>query len=325
MRILTIGGVTLDHIAKVDGTLASLSPGEKLAATAMTRAVGGGGANAAACFRRLGHTVSLVAALGEDAPCRDVAEWAQLRRVDVVAQHVDEPTGLAQVLVDGEGEALIVAARGANQSLSLSRLADLAFSAFQGVYVSSIPATTAHTLADVLAPMLRAGAQLAINPAAHLLTGGVPALLALRPFAPLLCLNAAEANRLLATLATDEAPANPNELCAALAAYGFSKVAVTLGKEGAIARIGGKTYHQSAAPCKVVSSLGAGDAFHATLFAHLLEGMEPARAMRHAASQAASVVATLDSQSGLLDRVALELRERAFAHEQSGYHPAFAQ
>ena len=63
---------------------------------------------------------------------------------------------------------------------------------------------------------------------------------------------------------------------------------VTRGAKGAALRYGGRTWRQEALPCRVVDTLGAGDAFIARLIVGIVSGEEPAPALREAALSAAA-------------------------------------
>ena len=53
-------------------------------------------------------------------------------------------------------------------------------------------------------------------------------------------------------------------------------------------RYGGRTWRQEAVPCRVVDTLGAGDAFIARLIVGIVSGEEPSLALREAARSAAA-------------------------------------
>ena len=59
-------------------------------------------------------------------------------------------------------------------------------------------------------------------------------------------------------------------------------------------------------PTKVMGTAGAGDAFASTFASRIAMGETPADALRAATLNAASVLAHVDTQTGLLDRAALE-------------------
>lgn len=86
--------------------------GETLSAHAYERIPGGKGANQAVAAARLGARVRFVGAVGRD-PFADEA-LVNLRDLDLDVAEVDEPTGIALIVVDDAGENQIVVVPGAN-------------------------------------------------------------------------------------------------------------------------------------------------------------------------------------------------------------------
>jgi ribokinase len=75
---------------------------------------GGKGANQAVGAARLGAQVRFVGAVGDD---REALRGFEAAEVTLELQEVDEPTGVAVILVDAAGENVIVVAPGANEGL----------------------------------------------------------------------------------------------------------------------------------------------------------------------------------------------------------------
>ncbi|WP_372424447.1 carbohydrate kinase family protein [Salinarimonas chemoclinalis] len=88
---------------------------------------------------------------------------------------------------------------------------------------------------------------------------------------------------LCAMAGTDE----PEDAVRTLAARGPRVVVATMGPAGAIGAEGERIVRTPAAPCTVVDTTGAGDAFHAGYVAALLEGLDLAGRMARAAAVAA--------------------------------------
>jgi ribokinase len=111
-NLTVVGSVNLDLVAEVERLPRA---GETVTAASFKRIPGGKGANQAVAAARLGANVRFVCCAGRDA----VADEAlvNLREVDLAAQRVDTPTGIAMILVDGNGENQIVIVPGANAEL----------------------------------------------------------------------------------------------------------------------------------------------------------------------------------------------------------------
>ncbi len=119
--ITVVGSVNLDLVA-LGSRLPR--PGETLSGATFARYPGGKGANQALAAQRLGATVRLVAAVGDD-PFADEA-LALLRAADVDLQNCARdraaPTGVALIVVGSDGENQIVVAPGANSALTPAQL-----------------------------------------------------------------------------------------------------------------------------------------------------------------------------------------------------------
>jgi ribokinase len=114
VELTVVGSINLDLVAQVHRLP---RPGETLGTTAFGRFPGGKGANQAVAAARLGATVRLIGAVGEDAEAdlaltnlRDAGVELDLERLG--------STGLALILVAADGENQIVVVPGANALLT---------------------------------------------------------------------------------------------------------------------------------------------------------------------------------------------------------------
>jgi 2-dehydro-3-deoxygluconokinase len=80
---------------------------------------------------------------------------------------------------------------------------------------------------------------------------------------------------------------DPVELAVRLAALGPGQAVIKLGADGALARVDGELFHQSAVPVLVVDTVGAGDAFVAGYLSELLRGCPPPERLQTAVTTGA--------------------------------------
>ncbi len=115
--ILVIGSANQDINLRVDRFP---RPGETVMARTRWTALGGKGANQAIAAARLGAQVSLIARVGRDEAGRQMLSGLETLGVDTrgVEQDAKLPTGSADILVDQDGENMIVADSGANRELN---------------------------------------------------------------------------------------------------------------------------------------------------------------------------------------------------------------
>lgn len=228
-RIAVVGSINLDLVARC----ARLPrPGETVTDATFARFPGGKGANQAVACARLGAEVTMIGAVGRDAHADEALVGLREAGVALDLVESDEPTGIALIVVDAEGETQIVVAPGAN-----GRLADV-----------SLPEHDA-VLCQLEIP------DAAVEDAWEACSG-------------VFCLNAAPARRV--EVDPDLTVVNRYELETLSRRDGL--VALTLGAEGAVLLEDGEEIARAAPPAvDAVDGTAAGDAFTACLLVSLLE------------------------------------------------------
>ncbi len=276
-----VGSINRDVSIQVDRLP---GPAETIAGASMVHAVGGKGANQATAAAKLGAKVAMVGAVGHDGE----EALTELRSAGVDIRSIrtinDEPTGVAMILVDSEGENCIVVTPGANARLAPS---DLPASLTGTVLLQ-------HEVSpDVIeAAVVRSEhATVILNPAPF---REIPAHVLQR--IDLLVLNATEAGQ----LAGGEVPSTPSGAITTIGTMpaDVTDVVVTLGADGAALRTDGQIHHIPAPKVTVVDSTGAGDVFCAALAAELTEGASALEAARFAVYAGALAVTGRGARGG---------------------------
>ena len=274
--IVVVGSVNLD----LSATVARLpEPGETITGATLSRFPGGKGANQALAARRLGADVHLVACVGDDVTADEAL--ALLREGGVDLSHLqilpDTPTGIALICVAPSGENQIVVAPGANAVMD--------------------PGALMPGSADALICQLEIPADVIARTAAE--------------FQGFLCANLAPAKEIDATVLQRADLVIVNETEGAW--YGNSLeacsglVATTYGARGAVLRRGGEVIAEAEPPrVTAVDTVGAGDAFTAALTVALVEGQQPANALRFACAAGAAAATRPGAQPSLPVRSEVE-------------------
>ena len=119
VRLTVVGSINLDLVARAERLP---RPGETVTGATFGRIPGGKGANQAVAAARLGADVDLIACVGDDEPPRLALAGLQKAgvRLDRL-KRVEAPTGVAIILVDDDGENVIVVAPGANLAAAAGR------------------------------------------------------------------------------------------------------------------------------------------------------------------------------------------------------------
>jgi ribokinase len=267
--IVVVGSVNLDLAASVSRLPVA---GETVTGAELQRFPGGKGANQALAAKRLGADVSIVARVGDDAAADEALALLRSGEVDLAAcgRDADAPTGIALIAVAPAGENQIVVAPGANRRLRPDML--------------DLPA------ADALICQL----EVPVDTLTH----------ASKVFEGFFCINLAPALAVPLDLIQRADLVVVNETEAAFFGDALAVcdglLATTYGSEGAVLKKGGETLAKAKPPpVDAVDATGAGDTFTAALTVAIVEGQEPAAALRFACAAGAATATKAGAQPSL--------------------------
>jgi ribokinase len=119
-ELTVVGSVNLDLVTR---TKRLPRPGETVTDASFERHPGGKGANQAVAAARLGAKVTFVGCVGSDPFAEEALAGLRGEQIDLEVARADGSTGIASIVVDGEGENVIVVAPGANREVGPPRLA----------------------------------------------------------------------------------------------------------------------------------------------------------------------------------------------------------
>ncbi|GAA4159273.1 ribokinase [Gryllotalpicola daejeonensis] len=280
-----VGALNADLGIRVDRLPA---PGETVAGRDVHVLPGGKASNQAVAAARLGGSVRLVGAVGDDENGRMLREHSAAAGVDVsfVAVLPEVPTGQAIIPVDDDGENAIILVPGANGAITPAGIPAEAYVDAAVVCLSlEVPMAVVQRAA---ARALMAGARVVLNPS---------------PFQPLppslldatdvLIVNELEAGQLLG-VPVDLDSGGVEALCSALAPHGITRLVVTRGAAGAVVIDGDEVTQLAATRVDAVDTTGAGDAFTGAVAVGLAEG----RSLAEAAAEASVVAAFSATRRG---------------------------
>jgi ribokinase len=261
-----VGSINADLVVVTDRLPAA---GETTTGGTFAQHGGGKGANQAVAAARLGADVTMVGAVGDD----DLggAALRALRDEGIDIEHVavvDQPTGVALIVVDRDGENQIAVASGANAEMFLGELE---------MHGEGVVLLGHEVSAEVVAKAARAAADagwpVVLNPAPARELPDVP-IAVLTP------------NRSEAAELTGED--DPEAAARALAERTGAAVLITLGADGALLLEPGEALTLlSATQIDVVDTTGAGDTVNGALAVELANGASLVDAARFALRAAA--------------------------------------
>lgn len=300
--IVVLGSINTDLVIRGPRLPA---PGETVLGGEFYRAGGGKGANQAVAAARAAadQTVTLIGAVGDDDFGREAQ--AQFARDNLDCRYLktvpNQPSGVALILVDRDGENLISVASGANAEVAPADVDAVPQEVFSEakVFLTCLelpPETVARGLARAHA----AGLLTILNPAPaneEIVRGG-----ALR-FVDVITPNEGEAAALTGIDTADRS----DTVAAArkLQGLGCRRCVITLGASGCVIVEENVTW-ESGCRVEAVDATAAGDAFNGALAVALSEGRTLVEAARWANRAAALAVTRPGAQPSLPTRAEIE-------------------
>ncbi|WP_136053790.1 PfkB family carbohydrate kinase [Microbacterium sp. K24] len=263
LPLTIVGSINVDLTARAERLPQA---GETVGGGRLVREAGGKGANQATAAARLGAAVRMIGAVGTDPDGAWMRAELEAAGVDTTSvQTSEEPTGVALIVVDREGENQIAVCEGANGDIDL---AGVEFAADEAVLAQL---EISMDLVVALAEQVRG----------------------------YLAVNAAPARDLPESVLAraDLIIVNETEYALIPALRAAKRVAVTYGAEGAkLFESGVEVAAAPAVETTVENTVGAGDAFCAALTIGLASGVAADRALAAACAVGAAAVADPRSQ-----------------------------
>jgi ribokinase len=223
--------------------------------------------------------------------------------VDVSAVHASrsQPTGVALIWVDRQGQNSIVVAAGANHALAAAGVEAMR-PVFRGASLALFQLETPlETVAAALALARAEGLRTMLDPAP-----AQPLPPALLRSVDILTPNESEALLLLGMPPARVSSADAPALAAALRKLGPRTVILKLGDQGCFHCDDSGYRHVPAFPVEVRDTTAAGDTFNAALAVALAEGQPMDRALSFANAAAAISVTRLGAQASAPSRAEVE-------------------
>ncbi|MEM7616560.1 MAG: ribokinase, partial [Pseudomonadota bacterium] len=273
-EIVVVGSVNVDLTSYLTRWPAV---GETVTAASTQIGLGGKGANQAVAAARLGHRVSLVAAVGQDSFGQDATARLRAAGVDLVLGDAGENTGMAFIDVGPEGGNIIRLSEGANATLTpgfIEGHADLIAGAKVLLLQNEVPVEASLCAAGIARAH---GTWVVMDPApAPVPFWDAEVLAGFDVITP----NAHEVHLILG--AQPQTLEDARAAAADLVARGPRGAVVTMGGLGVAWQIGAASGQAAAPQVSVVDTVAAGDCFNGALGAALAEGRGAAEAIAFA-------------------------------------------
>jgi len=301
--IAVVGSLNMDFVVSVDRLPA---PGETTLGRDFQMLPGGKGANQACAAGKLGgdHVITrMIGRVGYDVFGDHLKASLSAAGVDVSSVHAtrSQPTGVALIWVDREGQNSIVVASGANHAL-LAAEVEAMRPVFRGARFALFQLESPmDTVAAAIGIARSEGAQTMLDPAP-----ARPLPLELLAAVDILTPNETEASILLGIppgrVSKQEAP----QLARRLRELGPRSIVLKLGDRGCFCLDGAEEIFSPAFAVSARDTTAAGDVFNAALAVALAENQPMAAALRFANAAAAISVTRLGAQASVPARAEVE-------------------
>lgn len=322
--VITIGGATLDFFVEsskfnildfksIDShkELLCLGYGDKIEIEQSSFDIGGGAVNTSVSFAKLGLSTSLLVKTGSGHIANYLLSKVRSRNVDtsLVVKSKKERTGFSIILTSFEGDRTVLTQRGANSTLAKDEINIEALKNTKAIYCSSLSNSSEQVLACIAEFCHQNNIKFACNPGATTIKKGISSQEATLFATNILILNKHEASDFTGIIEKTESKydtveqnaINPSikKMLETLKSFVKDIVVITDGKKGVYVYNGQNFYFAKPYPAKVVSTLGAGDAFASTFVGTMIKTDDIQKAISLALINSASVVEEYGAQTGL--------------------------
>lgn len=334
--VITIGSATKDafietdaanivSVAKKESNSAFMAYpyGSKIEINAFNVAFGGGAVNTACNFAGLGMKTASIIKIGDDSTGKDIVKMLQDKGVSTDAVVIDgeDNTGFSVILLSFQGDRTVLAHRGPNATITEKDVNFEMIKNSKWLYIAPLNGESTEVL-DLIADFAEKNdVNMAINVGTSSIKRGEKYLKKILKTAEVVLMNSEEASMLTKiqvrpnskTENFSDCKIHPDikEMLKHLKSTKAKIVVITDGGNGAYA-YDGKTFYQcDEFPAKVVSTLGAGDAFASTFVSVLHKtDWNIEKSLKYASINAASVVGKFNAQDGQLSFDEIEKRAK---------------
>lgn len=324
--VVTIGSATMDVFVECDdANIVSTHSkcakseymcypyGAKVEITEFTSSTGGGGVNTALNFANLGFKTSAICKIGDDIYSRGVLEVLNKSTLDLsnIIQDKDVSTGFSIILLSFQGDRTVLAQRGANATLKKHEVNFDAIKQSKLLYIAPLSGESNRVLASIVDYATENGVKVCFNAGTTSLKRGFEYIKKIIDTAQTVVMNKEEASMCTKIEVRPDSKdekfsdelIHPDikEMLKKLRVGNPQIIVITDGKEGAYAYDGNTFYMCPTFPAKVVSTLGAGDAFASTFCAALSRtDLDIGKSLMYAAVNSAFVVSNFGASEGFL-------------------------
>lgn len=332
--VITIGSATLDAFIETDdASIVSVCTnntkkdfmaypyGAKLDIEKFDFKAGGGAINTASNFANLGFDTSTIVKIGESIQGENILKVLKSSNVDLsnVVKTKKYQTGFSIILISFQGDRTVLAHRGANAHLEIEDIDFKSIKNSKWLYIAPLNGDSTKILDKIAEYAEENDVNMAINVGTSSIRQGKKHLYNVLKTAEVVIMNKDEACMLTEIEVRPDTKKEKysdeiihpdiKKMLKEIFPKKNKISIITDGCNGVYAYDGNKYYHCGEFPAKVVSTLGAGDAFASTFVATLEKTKwNIEKSLMYASVNAASVVEHFGAQDGFLTFDEIEKR-----------------
>lgn len=340
MKLLTIGGATQDTIADYGNRKKPVFPwkeGSKIEVEKFHYTTGGGATNSAVSLKKLGHEVSTIISIGNDAQGKELLKDLACYALNVMPITQDnKETAVSFIVPTEHKDRIIFSCHGANEYLTQQVISKELIESHDCIYISPLHGKSAQLLPYIthIAQTKIESEQkykVAINPGSSQLHEEFSSLKGALSEIDILMSNTEEMKLIMSglknnnfissgkqliidgpplmrsVLAGNKISFTMREYFTEIFSYGIKRIVVTDGKNGVYVATKDTIYFHQSMTVPVVNTLGAGDAFCSTFVGLLILGNSLEYALKGGILNAASVIQKIGAKTGLLTLKELDI------------------
>ena len=295
--VICIGSATFDMFVKSAIKFSDAKPGDKVLLEHIEHSVGGGGINSSVALLKMGLKTAFLGKLGNDEYSMMIEKELAAQKVGIINKKKDDKlySSYSVILSSAlENDRIVYAYKGASDNLLIKdfKLSDLKS---KWIYMATMMGESFKTCEKIAKYAKKNDIKILFNPSLYLAKKGARYLKNILANTTILVLNFEEAQAL-----TGSKTDNDVELARKLTKLGPKIVAITEGKKGVYAYDGHCRHSLDAFDVKVVSTLGAGDAFTSGFLAGIIKTGDLSISLEMGMANAASVIQKYGARANLL-------------------------
>ncbi|MBQ3312135.1 carbohydrate kinase family protein [bacterium] len=324
--IITIGSATIDVFVRCDDAnivsvqslgkkseFMSYKYGSKLEITDFDTNVGGGGINTAINFSNLGYKTSAIFKLGKDIYSKGIFNFFEDKNVDIshIIHSSHTTTGFSIILVSFAGDRTVLAHRGGNGEIKKEEIDFEILKKAKFIYLAPLNGKSTKILEPIVDFAHENNIKICVNAGTSSIKKGFEYMKKILENAHVVVMNKEEAQMCTKIEIRPDTTEKKYSLekihpdiiniLKKLKVREYQNIVMTDGGNGAYAYNGKNFYFCPVFPGKVVSTLGAGDAFASTFCGAMHKtNFDIAKSLVYASINSSSVVSKFSATEGLL-------------------------